>query len=340
MRCPRAERYTPLPGSFGHHLTGTTTGPGGAFPGLGQAGAGNARLAAQGSSPPVGRAFKDHALSPRPRKPGLELSERGESPLVRAAVERRQASALRSARAARKARTVGHALVGVPPPFLFVVAIRSEVFQPLIPAQAGIQSGSPRKRGRAEKNRSCYSRSTKLGRGCVARRVLLVRPRGVKRSGGGGPPRRGGGGGMLSRNESQALMQASRPTPLPPPFGGSPFPAFAGQDEARAFARTNLEQKSTGEADIRAISGAVQYREGDACARLLQPFQILADLPVQALPQSQTLQRRSECLPEAAGEGGPARNPVEGAPTNPGVDAGECRSAGARGARVPSGQFL
>ena len=171
-------------------------------------------------------------------------------------------------------------------------------------------------------------------------RVLLVRPRGVKRSGGGGPPRRGGGGGMLSRNESQALMQASRPTPLPPPFGGSPFPAFAGQDEARAFARTNLEQKSTGEADIRAISGAVQYREGDACARLLQPFQILADLPVQALPQSQTLQRRSECLPEAAGEGGPARNPVEGAPTNPGVDAGECRPAGAHGARVPSGQFL
>jgi hypothetical protein len=27
------------------------------------------------------------------------------------------------------------------------------------------------------------------------------------------------------------LKQASRPTPLPPPFGRSPLPAFAGRDE-------------------------------------------------------------------------------------------------------------
>ncbi len=33
-------------------LTGTTTGPGGAFPGLGQAGAGNARLEARSLLPP------------------------------------------------------------------------------------------------------------------------------------------------------------------------------------------------------------------------------------------------------------------------------------------------
>jgi hypothetical protein len=33
-------------------LTGTTTGPGGAFPGLGQAGAGNARVSGAGSPPP------------------------------------------------------------------------------------------------------------------------------------------------------------------------------------------------------------------------------------------------------------------------------------------------
>jgi hypothetical protein len=72
---------------------GTTAGAGGAFPGLGQAGAGNARLAARDLRPLVGAGFSDHALSPRPRKPGLELSERGESPLARAAVERRQASA-------------------------------------------------------------------------------------------------------------------------------------------------------------------------------------------------------------------------------------------------------
>jgi hypothetical protein len=86
-------------------LAGTTAGAGGAFPGLGlglglglgqgQAGAGNARLAAHDLSE-----YRDRALSPRPRKPGLELSERGESPLVRAAVERRQASASRWTRAA------------------------------------------------------------------------------------------------------------------------------------------------------------------------------------------------------------------------------------------------
>ncbi len=33
-------------------LTGTTTGPGGAFPGLGQAGAGNARVSGARSPPP------------------------------------------------------------------------------------------------------------------------------------------------------------------------------------------------------------------------------------------------------------------------------------------------
>jgi hypothetical protein len=77
-------------------LTGITTGPGGAFPGLGQAGAGNARLAAQSLSPPGwGELDKTMRSCRVPRKPGLELSERGESPLVRAAVERRQASALR-----------------------------------------------------------------------------------------------------------------------------------------------------------------------------------------------------------------------------------------------------
>ena len=77
-------------------LFGTTADAGGAFPGLGQAGAGNARLAAQSLSPPGwGELDKTMRSCRVPRKPGLELSERGESPLVRAAVERRQASALR-----------------------------------------------------------------------------------------------------------------------------------------------------------------------------------------------------------------------------------------------------
>ena len=61
-------------------LTGTTTGPGGAFPGLGQAGAGNAHVAAQGLRPPVGAGFQDRVLLPRPRKPGLELRPRAERP--------------------------------------------------------------------------------------------------------------------------------------------------------------------------------------------------------------------------------------------------------------------
>jgi hypothetical protein len=95
VRCLRANDTVRSRAALGIMLAGTTAGAGGAFPGLGQAGAGNARLAAHDLSE-----YRDHALSPRPRKPGLELSERGESPLVRAAVERRQASALRSARAA------------------------------------------------------------------------------------------------------------------------------------------------------------------------------------------------------------------------------------------------
>ena len=99
-------------------LAGTTAGAGGAFPGLGQAGAGNARLEAQRLRSPVGAGLPDNALLPRPRKPGLELSERGESPLVRAAVERRQASASRwMRRRARKHGFMTHALVGVPLPF-------------------------------------------------------------------------------------------------------------------------------------------------------------------------------------------------------------------------------
>jgi hypothetical protein len=42
-------------------LTGTTTGPGGAFPGLGQAGAGNARGTAQRPCLPVETRLQDEA---------------------------------------------------------------------------------------------------------------------------------------------------------------------------------------------------------------------------------------------------------------------------------------
>ena len=61
-------------------LTGTTTGPGGAFPGLGQAGAGNARARARGPSLPGWSDRTGSNVLPRPRKPGLELRPRAESP--------------------------------------------------------------------------------------------------------------------------------------------------------------------------------------------------------------------------------------------------------------------
>jgi len=44
------------------------------------------------------------------------------------------------------------------------------------------------------------------------------------------------------------LKQASRPTPLPPPFGRSPLPAFAGRDEVEggvARAQSSACQSST-----------------------------------------------------------------------------------------------
>ena len=52
--------------------------------------------------------FRIMRKRPRPRKPGLELSERGESPLARAAVERRQASASASTRRRAKRMVCAH----------------------------------------------------------------------------------------------------------------------------------------------------------------------------------------------------------------------------------------
>ena len=74
-------------------LTGTTTGPGGAFPGLGQAGAGNARGRARGLRPPVGATVQDRTSCRVPGNLAWSCAERARAPTVRAAVERRQASA-------------------------------------------------------------------------------------------------------------------------------------------------------------------------------------------------------------------------------------------------------
>jgi hypothetical protein len=96
----RARTCNPLPGGFGHHLTGTTTGPGGAFPGLGQAGAGNARLETQGLRPPVGAGLQDRASRHVPGSLAWSCAQRAKAPTARAVVERRQASASRWTRAA------------------------------------------------------------------------------------------------------------------------------------------------------------------------------------------------------------------------------------------------
>ena len=69
------------------------TGLGGAFPGLGQAGAGIARGTARGLCSPVGASSTGPSVLPSPRKPGLAGAERRRSLAdARAAVERRQAS--------------------------------------------------------------------------------------------------------------------------------------------------------------------------------------------------------------------------------------------------------
>ena len=58
-------------------LTGTTTGPGGAFPGLGQAGAGNAHLGTQGLRPPVGAGLRDRTSRHVPYVDGPLLARVG-----------------------------------------------------------------------------------------------------------------------------------------------------------------------------------------------------------------------------------------------------------------------
>jgi hypothetical protein len=103
----------PLPGSFGHHLAGTTTGPGGAFPGLGLMGAGNACEKVHDRFGKPVSTFPDHApknarsFAPgwakltgsnvpfRPRKPGLSCARGPEGPGSEPCAERRQASVLR-----------------------------------------------------------------------------------------------------------------------------------------------------------------------------------------------------------------------------------------------------
>jgi len=94
--------------ALGIMLTGITTGPEGAFPGLGQAGAGNARLAARSLSPPGwGELDKTMRSCHVPGSLAWSCAQRAKAPTARAVVERRQASAS-ARRAPRASAEDGH----------------------------------------------------------------------------------------------------------------------------------------------------------------------------------------------------------------------------------------
>jgi hypothetical protein len=98
-----------------------------------------------------------------------------------------------------------------------------------------------------------------------------------------------------------------------------------------AFAQEGGEENDTG-----ALCGAVSRREGAARAPLLQRLQVLARVPVQALPPGKSVLRRSARLPQTQAERGLAPNPVARPAASAGLDVGERRPARTRGARVPA----
>ncbi len=132
-------------------LAGITTGPGGAFPGLGQAGAGNARGTAQGLRPPVGATVPDRAPCHVPGSLAWSCAERARAPTVRAAVERRQASVPppdpcprgrgkrdQGARRIQKMRRLGNRSAGVPPPFFAGSEPRNKLVARMSAAKSGV----------------------------------------------------------------------------------------------------------------------------------------------------------------------------------------------------------
>ena len=102
-------------------LTGTTTGPGGAFPGLGQAGAGNARVRTQGLRSPVGATVQDRTSCRVPGSLAWSCAQ-GPKALTVRAVSGTPIGERVPARGARRTVRRGGWLntsVGVPLPFFF-----------------------------------------------------------------------------------------------------------------------------------------------------------------------------------------------------------------------------
>jgi len=121
--------------------------------------------------------------------------------------------------------------------------------------------------------------------------------------------------------------------PAPTPRGGKKTSKTRAQSR-RENEGCCLADRTAEENDDRAICGALQCREGCAGAPLLHRFQILAELPVQAVPQSKTLPRRAERLPETQHRAHPARHPISSAAANHCGNAAGGRPARAYGARV------
>ena len=151
---------------------------GGAFPGLGQAGAGNARLEARDLRLSVGAGFFGSCALAASQEawPGAERKG-ARAPRARAAVERRQASASRRTRAGiRRCGQGHHASAGVPLPF-FVARMERSVIRGRsmsLNAVPGLRCAP-----------SGLRRLIKLGRERAARRISLILPR--TQCGGGGP---------------------------------------------------------------------------------------------------------------------------------------------------------
>ncbi len=187
MRCPRSDRYSPLPGSFGHHVDRHYDRSGRCFPGLGQAGAGNARGRTRGLRPPVGAPVQGRTSCRVPGNLAWSCARGPRGPTVRTAVERRQASVPpplpspargggkrdQGARRIRKMRRLGNTFVGVPPPF-----ICGELCRVVLSGAKPTRTVTSEKRGVGAALCAFAHPTdvafTKLGRICVARTSLFV----------------------------------------------------------------------------------------------------------------------------------------------------------------------
>ena len=114
------------------------------------------------------------------------------------------------------------------------------------------------------------------------------------------------------------------------------FARHASSNEAGRRKRCH-DQTNKCDAKCHRICGAVRRREGGAAAALLQCLQVLAAVPVAAMPQGANLQRQRRGLPQAPRAGNTAGHPVAGAAADPPGNAGGRGTRRTDGARVSAG---